>query len=89
MIRTKEKVFGEENAKNTCKTLNTMTYNRLIISNSKSELEALEPKDKNGNITSGIYYIDENGKPAFLATEGPNKLLGIAPNGTITWINIA
>lgn len=88
MIRTKNKVFGEMNASNTCKTNNIMSTNRLIVTDINSEISVLEPIDANGNITSGVYYTDANGKAAFFPTDGPNKLLGTDANGNLTWINI-
>ena len=88
MIRTKTKIFGEVNASNTCTTPNFMSIERLIVTNNNGELSVLWPIDKNGNITSGIYYVDANGKAAFFPTNGANKLLSTDSSGNLTWVNI-
>lgn len=88
MIRTSNKIFGEANASNTCITPNIMDKNKLIVVNSEGKLSVLEPKDENGNITAGIYYVDANDNAAFFPATKPNMLLGTDSNGNLTWINI-
>ena len=88
MIRTKNKVLGETNLPNRCISPNNLIDNGIVIINTNNELEVLEPKDSTGLITSGIYYINQDGKAAFFPTDGPNKLLSTDSNGNLCWVDI-
>lgn len=84
-IRTKNKVYGEQNHSMTCTTSGTLTPLNYVISNGNKTLTILPTNKK------GILIVDSSGKAFFHPVPdgeaGYNKLLATDAYGNLTWVD--
>lgn len=84
-IRSKDKVYGEQNHSKTCKTSDNLLSGSLVKAGGPQSLA------RHTITTKGIIVTDALGNISFLAVPsgaaGYNKLLAVDASGNLTWVD--